>query len=106
METVKLDKFGRVHIPKAMRDALKIDKQQELHLSIENGAFVLTPTPTVVDKPVIDKPVIDKPVIDKPVIDKPVVVKMVDGFPLLEVEHIDNALEHIRQERDKRLSGL
>jgi bifunctional DNA-binding transcriptional regulator/antitoxin component of YhaV-PrlF toxin-antitoxin module len=101
METVKLDKFGRVHIPKAMRDALKIDKQQELHLSIENGAFVLTPTPTVVDKPVIDKPVIDKPVIDKPV-----VVKMVDGFPLLEVEHIDNALEHIRQERDKRLSGL
>ena len=96
METVKLDKFGRVHIPKAMRDALKIDKQQELHLSIENGAFVLTPTPTVVDKPVIDEPVIDKPV----------VVKMVDGFPLLEVEHIDNALEHIRQERDKRLSGL
>ena len=78
---MKLDKFGRVLIPKAMRDALNVDSQQELQLSIANGAFVLTPTRTVV-------------------------VKVVDGFPLLEVEHVENALECIREERDQKLSSV
>jgi bifunctional DNA-binding transcriptional regulator/antitoxin component of YhaV-PrlF toxin-antitoxin module len=81
MENVKLDKFGRVLIPKAMRDALEVDSQQELQLSIENGAFVLKPTRTAV-------------------------VKIVDGFPLLEVEHVENALERVREERTQKLSGL
>ena len=77
MDNVKLDKFGRVLIPKTMRDALNIDSQQELQLSIENGAFVLKPTRTAV-------------------------VQIVDGFPLLEVEHVENALERIREERDQK----
>jgi bifunctional DNA-binding transcriptional regulator/antitoxin component of YhaV-PrlF toxin-antitoxin module len=81
MPTVKLDKFGRVLIPKAMRDALSVDNQQDLQLSIEDGAFMLRPA-------------------------HPAAVKMVDGLPLLEVEHIDNAIEVVRRERDERLSGL
>jgi len=81
MDNVKLDKFGRVLIPKAMRDALNVDSQQELQLSIEHGAFVLKPTRTAV-------------------------VQIVDGFPLLEVEHVENALERIREERDQKLSSV
>lgn len=81
MPTVKLDKFGRVLIPKAMRDALNVDNQQDLQLSIEDGAFMLRPA-------------------------HPSVMTMVDGLPLLEVEHIEDAVAVVRKERDERLNGL
>jgi hypothetical protein len=34
------------------------------------------------------------------------VLKLVDGLPVFEVEHVDNAIELARAERNKQLSGL
>ncbi|MEM7737245.1 MAG: AbrB/MazE/SpoVT family DNA-binding domain-containing protein [Deinococcota bacterium] len=84
---MKLDKFGRVLIPKSMRDKLNVDADQDLQLSIQDGAFVLTPQ-------------------------RSAVLKIVDGLPLLEVEavveieDVNDAIDLVRSERDEQLSGL
>lgn len=87
MTTVKLDKFGRVLIPKPVRDQLKVEANQDLQLSIQDGALVLTPQ-------------------------RSAVLKVVDGLPLLEVEgaltakDVEEALDLARAERDAQLSGV
>ncbi len=87
MTTVKLDKFGRVLIPKPVRDKLKVDANQDLQLSIQDGALVLTPQ-------------------------RSAVLKVVDGLPLLEVEgaltakDVEDAIDLARAERDEQLSGM
>ncbi|MDQ3396959.1 MAG: AbrB/MazE/SpoVT family DNA-binding domain-containing protein [Deinococcota bacterium] len=43
MKTVLMDRFGRVLIPKEVRDALKLAPGQALRLEVENGKVVLEP---------------------------------------------------------------
>ncbi len=84
MPTVKLDQSGRVLIPKAVREALRLGAEQSLQLFIEDGALVLRP-------------------------ERPTKMKIVDGLPLFDVGPVEDvpvedALEAVRRERDEALS--
>ena len=80
MSTVAIDKFGRVLIPKAVRDTLSVTSGQELKLTIEQGTLVLTPLNATE-------------------------LQVVDGLPLFDVPHMPEALETARQARHEELSG-
>lgn len=45
METVKIDRFGRVLIPKSVRDRLGVEAGQEFELAVEGRALILEPRP-------------------------------------------------------------
>lgn len=45
METVKIDRFGRVLIPKNVRDRLGVAAGQEFELAVEGRALILEPRP-------------------------------------------------------------
>ena len=79
MKTVAIDRFGRVLIPKPVRDQLNLHKGQEMTLHIEAGKLVLAPN--------LQEQ-----------------VQLVDGFPVFDVEgqtDIGDALAWARAERDK-----
>jgi bifunctional DNA-binding transcriptional regulator/antitoxin component of YhaV-PrlF toxin-antitoxin module len=42
-ETISIDTFGRVLIPKRLRKALKLEPQTQLEIQIHNGALLLSP---------------------------------------------------------------
>ncbi|MFW6163465.1 MAG: AbrB/MazE/SpoVT family DNA-binding domain-containing protein [Planctomycetota bacterium] len=44
MATTRLDKFGRIVIPKPIRDALGLEPGTELDIAQENGAINIRPT--------------------------------------------------------------
>ena len=81
MKTVAIDPFGRVLIPKLLRDQLNLQKGQELTLHVEAGKLVLEPT--------LQEQ-----------------VQLVDGFPVFDMAgqpDINDALAWARAERDKDL---
>jgi AbrB family looped-hinge helix DNA binding protein len=81
MNTVAIDRFGRVHIPKQVREHLKLHEGQELELSVEAGKMILKPNVTTK-------------------------MTLVDGFPVFDVKgqnDLEDAISWSRKERDPRL---
>ena len=40
---VNIDKFGRISIPKKMRDILKLEESSTVHLEIRNNEIIIRP---------------------------------------------------------------
>jgi AbrB family looped-hinge helix DNA binding protein len=78
MSVVSIDKFGRVLIPKKVREQLALQAGGALELSVEAGKLILSP-------------------------EQNTVMRLVQGVPVFNVDG-DEALAWLRSERDKGLS--
>ena len=81
--TLEVDKFGRVLLPKKLREALHIGPGGKLHAHLEGERLTVTPEP------------------------REATVRMEDGFPIIEfageVSFTGDPVAEVRAEREREL---